>query len=88
MASPCGVDYRQLTVYTKYFTPPAPESHALGFPLLGDIARVMGVKMLIHGHHHERYSATIAGEIRVEGIGMARTAEGFFWLGQGLGERV
>jgi len=23
MSSPCGVDYRQLTVYTKYFTPPA-----------------------------------------------------------------
>jgi len=66
----------------------APESHPLGFPLLGDIARAMGVKMLIHGHHHERYSATIAGGIRVEGIGMARTAEGFFWLGQGLGERV
>jgi len=22
MSSPCGVDYRQLTVYTKYFTPP------------------------------------------------------------------
>jgi len=66
----------------------APESHALGFPLLGDIARAMGVKMLIHGHHHERYSATIAGGIRIEGIGMARTAEGFFWLGQGLGERA
>jgi predicted phosphodiesterase len=63
----------------------APESHPLGFPLLGDIARAMGVKMLIHGHHHERYSATIAGGIRVEGIGMARTAEGFFWLEQGLG---
>ena len=66
----------------------APESHVLGFPLLGDLARAMGVKMLIHGHHHERYSATIAGGIRVEGIGMARTAEGFFWLGQGLGERA
>jgi len=66
----------------------APESHALGFQLLGDLARAMGVKMLIHGHHHERYSATIAGGIRVEGLGMARTPEGFFWLGQGLGERV
>ncbi|ACU89431.1 metallophosphoesterase family protein [Desulfomicrobium baculatum] len=65
----------------------APESHPLGFPLLGDIARAMGVRMLIHGHHHERYSATLDGDIRVEGIGMARTAEGFFWLGQGLGDR-
>jgi predicted phosphodiesterase len=66
----------------------APESHALGFQFLGDLARAMGVKLIIHGHHHERYSATIAGGIRVEGIGMARTAEGFFWLGQSLGERV
>lgn len=66
----------------------APESHALGFQFLGDLARAMGVKMLIHGHHHERYSATIAGGIRVEGLGIARTPEGFFRLGQGLGERA
>ena len=65
----------------------APESHPLGFQLVGDIARAMGVKMLIHGHHHERYSATLDGGVRVEGIGMARTAEGFFRLCQGLGDR-
>ncbi len=66
----------------------APECHALGYQLIGDLARAMGVKMLIHGHHHERYSATIAGGIRVEGLGMARTPEGFFWLRQGLGARA
>lgn len=66
----------------------APESHPLGFPLLGDIARAMGVKMLIHGHHHERYSSTIAGGICVEGIGMARTPEGFFRLCQSNGEQA
>lgn len=65
----------------------APESHVLGFPLLGDIARAMGVKLLIHGHHHERYSATLDGGIRVEGIGMARTPEGFFRLCQSNGDR-
>ena len=54
----------------------APESHPLGFPLLGDIARAMGVKLLVHGHHHERYSATLDGRIRVEGIGAAE----LFWL--------
>ena len=58
----------------------APESHLMGFPLLGDLARAMGVKLLIHGHHHERYSASLNGGIRVEGIGMARTQEGFFSL--------
>lgn len=65
----------------------APESHALGYQLIGDLARAMGVKMIIHGHHHERYSATITGGIRVEGLGLARTNEGFFWLDRGLGER-
>jgi predicted phosphodiesterase len=65
----------------------APESHALGYQLIGDLARAMGVKMIIHGHHHERYSATITDGIRVEGLGLARTNEGFFWLDHGLGER-
>lgn len=65
----------------------APESHKLGYRLLGDLARAMGVKMLIHGHHHERYSATIAGGIRVEGVGMSglmiewlKPEDGLFWL--------
>jgi predicted phosphodiesterase len=68
----------------------APESHALGFQIIGDLARAMGVKMLIHGHHHERYSATLAGGIRVEGIGMAgmliewkRPEDGMFWVDPG-----
>ncbi|MBU4525469.1 MAG: metallophosphoesterase [Desulfomicrobium sp.] len=65
----------------------APESHALGYQLIGDLARAMGVKMIIHGHHHERYSATITDGIRVEDLGLARTNEGFFWLDHGLGER-
>jgi len=65
----------------------APESHPLGFQLLGDLARAMGVKLLIHGHHHERYSSTLDGGIRVEGVGMSglmiewlKPEDGFFWL--------
>lgn len=68
----------------------APESHALGFPLIGDLARAMGVKMLIHGHHHDRYSGTLNGGIRVEGVGMAgmmiewkRPEDGLFWVDPG-----
>jgi predicted phosphodiesterase len=64
----------------------APESHKLGFQLIGDLARALRVKMLIHGHHHERYSATLDGGIRVEGVGMAgmmvewkRPEDGLFW---------
>jgi len=65
----------------------APESHPLGIQLIGDIARAMGVRMLVHGHHHERYSAILDGGVRVEGIGMARTSEGFFRLCQDLGDQ-
>lgn len=77
--------------YLCYFENHAPMAHhnlhALGYQLIGDLARAMGVKMIIHGHHHERYSATITGGIRVEGLGLARANEGFFWLDHGLGER-
>jgi hypothetical protein len=59
----------------------------MGFPLIGDIARAIGAKILIHGHHHERYSATLDGGIRVEGVGMSglmiewlKPEDGFFWL--------
>jgi len=65
----------------------APESHPMGFPLIGDIARAIGAKILIHGHHHERYSATLDGGIRVEGVGMSglmiewlKPEDGLFWL--------
>ena len=84
-------DLKSLLALTEHVdvlvTHEAPESHPLGFPLLGDLARAMGVKLLIHGHHHERYSATLDGGIRVEGIGMARTPEGFFRLCQSNGDR-
>jgi predicted phosphodiesterase len=68
----------------------APESHTHGFQLIGDLARALGVKLLIHGHHHERYSATLDGGIRVEGVGMAgmliewkRPEDGLLWVDPG-----
>lgn len=60
---------------------------SMGFPLIGDIARAIGAKILIHGHHHERYSATLGGGIRVEGVGMSglmiewlKPEDRLFWL--------
>jgi hypothetical protein len=50
----------------------APESHPLGYHLIGDIARILGVKLICHGHHHERYQSTVfdgnLGTISVVGI--------------------
>lgn len=48
----------------------APESHRHGFRALGDLARAMGVHTVVHGHHHEDYTAEIDGEIRVIGVGL------------------
>lgn len=65
----------------------APECHRYGFQMLGDLARVMGVRLLIHGHHHERYEAVIEGGIKVVGLGtpgqidpVTGQDEGLDWL--------
>lgn len=47
----------------------APECHPNGFRMLGDLARYMGVRLVIHGHHHERYEEWIEGGIKVLGLG-------------------
>ena len=47
----------------------APECHPRGFQMLGDLARYMGVRLVVHGHHHERYEGWIDGGIKVLGLG-------------------
>lgn len=49
----------------------APKSPALedGFDVLGRLARDMGVKAVIHGHHHRDYQTEIADGIAVLGVG-------------------
>jgi len=46
----------------------APESHRHGFRQLGELAEAMGVKMLVHGHHHESYEGVTVGGVRVVGV--------------------
>jgi predicted phosphodiesterase len=65
----------------------APESHPLGFQIIGDLARAMGVKLLVHGHHHEFYRAKLDGGVHVVGVGVpgvksheTRLDEGLWWL--------
>ena len=50
----------------------APSCHRHGFDALDDLAEAMGVKLLVHGHHHTDYDGAIAGGlIRVMGVGLA-----------------
>jgi predicted phosphodiesterase len=65
----------------------APECHRYGFMMLGDLARIMGVKLLVHAHHHERYETVIEEGIKVVGLGtpgkvdiVTGQDEGLDWL--------
>jgi len=49
----------------------APSCHKYGFKVLDELAKKMGVKKIIHGHHHEYYKSTINDEIEVFGVNKA-----------------
>ena len=50
----------------------APSCHRHGFSAIDDLAEAMGVSVVVHGHHHTDYDATISGgRIRVLGVGLA-----------------
>ena len=70
-----------------FVTHEAPESHKLGYRILGDVARALKASIHVHGHHHERYDAMIDGGVRVAGVGMSgmmiewlQPWDGLFWL--------
>jgi len=66
----------------------APECHPNGFQMLGDLARYMGVRLVIHGHHHERYEAWIDGDtdgnIKVLGLGTPGVIDPATYLDAGM----
>ncbi|WP_037452149.1 metallophosphoesterase family protein [Skermanella stibiiresistens] len=49
----------------------APSSHRHGFGVLDDLARSMGARLIVHGHHHIGYQAMLPAGLRVIGIGRA-----------------
>lgn len=54
----------------------APSCHKHGFRELDELAQAMRVHTVVHGHHHVRYSSTIAnGDIRVHGVGRAGVSD-------------
>jgi predicted phosphodiesterase len=48
----------------------APGCHKNGFPALGELAQRLGVRTMLHGHHHEHYEARLDGAIKVIGVGL------------------
>lgn len=49
----------------------APSSHQHGFAAIDDLARHAGARLIVHGHHHQSYTATLPNGIRVRGLGLA-----------------
>ncbi len=54
----------------------APSSHAYGFDLIDQLAARMGVKLIVHGHHHRDYRAAVnSGQTEVIGVGLRGIAD-------------
>lgn len=50
----------------------APSTHETGgFPVIDDLARKMGIRLIVHGHHHRGYEAELEGGIKVQGLAIA-----------------
>ncbi|HEY8290407.1 MAG TPA: metallophosphoesterase [Acetobacteraceae bacterium] len=62
----------------------APASHPAGNAALDALARAMGVRLIVHGHHHVGYRAVAADGLHAMGVAAAAgaTPEGeVLWLG-------
>lgn len=46
----------------------APSSHPSGVAVLDDLARAMGARLVVHGHHHVAYRACAADGLQVQGV--------------------
>ncbi len=49
----------------------APTTHEHGFAVLDELARDAGARLIVHGHHHRSYSATLPSGVEVRGLGIA-----------------
>lgn len=64
------VDALSMTSADILITHEAPTCHRYGFAALDELAESLGAKLVVHGHHHERYAGEImGGKIKVMGVG-------------------
>jgi hypothetical protein len=63
----------------------APSSHPAGSAALDALARAMGTRLIIHGHHHVNYRAVAPDGLRAMGVaaawGLTETGE-TLWPGE------
>lgn len=53
----------------------APSCHRHGFAVIDQMAAHAGARLIVHGHHHESYVATLTNGIAVRGLAVAETWE-------------
>ena len=46
----------------------APSSHPMGFAVIDTLARSLGARLVLHGHHHVTYRARAADGLLVQGV--------------------
>jgi predicted phosphodiesterase len=51
----------------------APSCHRHGFSVIDDLAAAGGARLIVHGHHHDSYTASLPNGIAVRGLGLAET---------------
>ena len=49
----------------------APSSHPFGFGAVDDLAKAMGVRLVVHGHHHRSYVGASRDGVMVRGLAIA-----------------
>lgn len=49
----------------------APSSHEHGFEAIDRLARDIGARLIVHGHHHRAYGHEMDGSLHVRGLGLA-----------------
>jgi predicted phosphodiesterase len=68
---PDDVDQLAKQRFDILVTHEAPSSHRHGFSVIDDLAAAGGARLIVHGHHHDSYTATLPNGISVRGLGLA-----------------
>jgi predicted phosphodiesterase len=73
---PEDFDRLRNTRFDVLVTHEAPSSHRHGFAVIDDLAAQGGARWIVHGHHHQSYTAKLPNGIRVRGLGLAECWSG------------
>ncbi len=68
---PDDVDRLAEQKFDVLVTHEAPSCHRHGFAVIDELAASGGATLIVHGHHHDSYAATLPNGIAVRGLGLA-----------------